>query len=117
MSVKLNLEAFDHARELLKAKHVVLDDSGAWSEHRPSADQENAFIREHGIAEYAKWYLGIDDREDENSVTRYKFPYGDFKQVHRCGVVAVESKACESEYYAIEVAASELHGMIDNKRV
>jgi hypothetical protein len=29
----------------------------------------------------------------------------------------VESKACESEYYAIEVAASELHGMIDNKRV
>ena len=117
MSVKLNVEAFEHAMELLKGKHVVADDGVAWHEHRPSAEKEDQFIRQHGIAEYAKWYLGIDDREAVESKARYKFPYGDFKNVHRCGIVAVENKACESEYYAIELAASELHGMIDAKKM
>ena len=31
-----------------------------WSEHQPSWQYENEFIRTHGIGEYAKWHLGID---------------------------------------------------------
>lgn len=117
MSVKLNLEAFEYAKELLREKRLVTDDGATWNDHRPSPEKEDEFIRQHGIAEYARWYLGIDDREAVDSKGRYKFPYGDFQNMHRCGIVAVENKASESEYYAIEIAASELHGMIDAKQM
>ena len=46
---------------------------------------------ENGISEYGKWYLGIEDEEDENNKGHYKFPYGDFENVHRCGLLAAET--------------------------
>ncbi|MEN3295316.1 MAG: hypothetical protein V7642_4569 [Burkholderiales bacterium] len=116
MPIKLNLLAFEHAKELIKERRVVADEREAWREHRPSAEDEDDFIRQHGLGEYAKWYLGIDVREgEEDSKERYKFPYGDFKDLHHCGVMAVESRAQESEYYDIGVAATDLHLMLDRK--
>ncbi|MGZ4258573.1 MAG: hypothetical protein ACXVRE_12495, partial [Gaiellaceae bacterium] len=44
---------------------------------------------------------------------RYKFPYGDFENVHRCGVLAAESRAGQYKYFDIENAAAHLHGMLD----
>ena len=61
MAVKLNSSAFDHAKKLIKEGKFVLDDRDAWSEHRPTAQQENSYIKEHGYDEYERWYLGIDD--------------------------------------------------------
>src|SRR5207248_7311277 len=75
-SIKLNKNASAFAAELIKEGHVITDGKGAWSKHRPSADEENEFIRVHGFGEYAKWHLGIDDRYPENTKSRYKFPYG-----------------------------------------
>jgi nucleotide-binding universal stress UspA family protein len=49
--------------------------------------------------------------KDEKS--RYKFPYGDFENVHRCGVIAAEVRAAQRKYTDIEVAAAHLHGMLD----
>ena len=92
---------------------VVHDQRDDWSEHRPSARQENEYIAEHGIGEYARWYLGVDDEQDEDRKSRYKFPYGDFERVHRCAVLTAESRAGQYEYYDIEVAAAHLHGAID----
>lgn len=114
MSVKLNRGAFEHATKLIKEGHVVADQRDAWSEHQPSTEKENAFIRQHGFAEYAKWHLGIDD-EGEETKGRYKFPYGDFRDVHRCGVLTAESRAGQYKYQDIENAAAHLHGMIDAK--
>jgi hypothetical protein len=37
------------------------------SEDQPPAEEENEFIRRHGINEYGKWHLGIDDEEDEEN--------------------------------------------------
>jgi hypothetical protein len=113
MAVKLNERAFNHAQDAIVAGRYVLDDRDAWSEHRPSAQQENDFIAAHGIGEYARWHLGIDDEEDEDNKGRYKFPYGDFEDVHRCGVLAAESRAAQQEYDDIEGAAAHLHGMIE----
>jgi hypothetical protein len=113
MAVKLNKSAFDQAKKLINEGHVVLDEKDAWSEHRPSAEQENEFIRRHGLNEYAKWHLGIDDEKDEHTKGRYKFPYGDFKNVHRCGVISAESRAGQYKYDDIESAAAHLHGMLD----
>jgi hypothetical protein len=115
-SVKLNIGAFEYAKELIKQGHIVADGRGAWGEHRPSAVAENEFIRLHGFREYAKWHLGIDDRYAENTKRRYKFPYGDLKNVHRCGVLAAQSTAGQYKYYEIENAAGQLKTMIGATR-
>ena len=116
MAVKLNKSAFEHAKKLVKEGKGVLDDRDAWSEHQPSAEAENAFIREHGFGEYAKWYRGIDDEENEETKGRYKFPYGDFEKVHRGGVISAESRAGQYKYKDIEDAAAHLLEMLDERK-
>ena len=107
-TIKLNEDASAFAARLIKEGHVIADGKGAWSKHRPSTAEENEFTRLHGLGEYAKWYLGIDERYPANTKQRYKFPYGDFKNVHRCGVLAVKARARQYGYTEIESAAAEL---------
>jgi hypothetical protein len=116
MAVKLNRNAYEYAQELVRDGRVVLDDRDDWSEHQPSAAQENEFIEEHGWGEYAKWQLGTDDEHRPETKGHYKFPYGDFKDVHRCGVIAAESRAGQRKYDDIESAAAHLHGMLEALR-
>jgi hypothetical protein len=113
MPVRLNQRAYEHARKLIADGKVVLDERDDWSEHQPSAQEENKFIEAYGFGEYQKWYLGIDEEEDEDNKGRYKFPYGDFESVHRCGVLAAESRAGQYKYVDVELAAAHLHGMLD----
>ncbi|MFE5031778.1 hypothetical protein [Streptomyces sp. NPDC056683] len=116
MTVKLNATAFNHAKKLTEEDRIVLDDRDEWSEHRPPAADENAYLEEHGFDEYARWYLGIDDEMGEETKGRYKFPYGDFERVHRCGVLSAEVRAAQQKYADIENAAAHLHGMLDGRR-
>jgi len=113
MAVRLNPRAYEFAQRLVADRRVVLDERDDWSEHQPTTQEENAFIEEHGWAEYARWHLGIDDDADEDRKARYKFPYGDFKAVHRCAVLAAESRAGQRKYFDIERAVAHLHGMLD----
>ncbi|SDR63506.1 hypothetical protein SAMN05519103_08689 [Rhizobiales bacterium GAS113] len=115
MAVKLNRLAFVHAKQLISDGRVVFDERGAWSEHRPSARKENEFLSLRGFAEYRKWYLGINEAKREYTKGRYEFPYGDFENVHRCGVLSAESRAGQYKHYDIENAVAHLHGMIDAK--
>jgi hypothetical protein len=117
MAVKLNETAFDHAKALIDEGAVVVDERDDWSEHQPSTEDENRFIERHGIREYARWYLGIDDQENEDNKGRYKFPYGDFAKVHRCAILAAESRAGQYKHVDIERAAAHLHGMIERREV
>src|ERR1700751_947737 len=107
-SVELNETALTFAIQLIRHGQVVADGKGAWTEHKPSADEENDFIRLHGFPEYAKWHLGIDRHFPENSKRRYKFPYGDFKNVHRCGLLAAKARARQYNYTEIQNAAAKL---------
>ena len=111
--MKLNERAYEHARRLVADRKVVLDDRDDWSEHQPSTQDENRFIEEHGIDEYARWYLGVDEEQPSTNKGRYKFPYGDFEAVHRCGVLAAESRAGQYKHFDIERAAADLHGMLE----
>jgi hypothetical protein len=113
MAIKLNRTAYDHAKRLVEDGEVVLDERDDWSEHQPKAATENAFIEEHGFGEYSKWHLGVDDEKPQDTKARYKFPYGDFAEVHRCGVLAAESRAGQRKYDDIESAAAHLHGMLE----
>jgi hypothetical protein len=112
-SVKVNLEAFDRATALIAQGRFVADKKGAWENDHPKATQENNFIRDYGFPEYAKWHLAVDERHSSNSKARYKFPFGDFQNVHRCGLLAVKSRAREFGYHEIEAAAAKLLAMID----
>ncbi|MDX6692173.1 MAG: hypothetical protein QOG15_3630 [Solirubrobacteraceae bacterium] len=113
MAVKLNRTAYDHAKHLIEDGRFVFDDRDAWSEHRPSAQQENDYLSEHGEVEYARWYLGIDDEAGPGTKGRHKFPYGDFEAVHRCGVISAESRAAQNDYADIQTACAHLHGMLE----
>ena len=112
----LNEDAFAFAAQLVKQGHFIADGKGAWSEHRPSTDAENEFIRQNGFGEYAKWHLAIDERYAENTKARYKFPYGDFKDVHRCGLLAVEARARQYGHADIEKAAVRLLEIVSSKQ-
>lgn len=113
MTATLNERSYAFAQGLIKNGEVVLDQRDDWSEHQPSTRQENEFIEAHGWAEYANWHLGVDDEEPEGTKARYKFPYGDFTKVHRCGVLAAEVRAGQNKYRDIEDAAVGLRDMMD----
>jgi hypothetical protein len=113
MPTKLHRKGYQHARELAEQGQVVRDGRDDWSEHQPSADDENAFIRRHGMEEYGKWHLGVDPDESADTKAHYKFPYGDFKKVHRCAVISAESRAGQYKYLDIETAAKHLLELID----
>jgi hypothetical protein len=83
---------------------------------RPAHPGGGAGRSADGIGEYTRWHLGIDDEEDEDNKGRYKFPYGDFEKVHRCGLLAAESRAGQRKYYDIELAVAHLHGMLEALR-
>ncbi len=111
--MKRNDSAFEQAKKLITEGKAVIDQRDDWSEHQPTPEQENRFIAEQGMAEYARWHLGIDDEKPADSKGRYKFPYGDFVRVHRCAVLSAESRAGQYKYTDIELACAHLHGMLD----
>jgi hypothetical protein len=113
--IKVNMLALEHAKKLIETGHAVMDSHGDWAQHQPSVEDENEFIRRHGIGEYAKWHLGIDERRAEDAKARYKFPYGDFENVRRSALLAVKSRARQHEHYDIEKAAIELIQAIEKK--
>jgi hypothetical protein len=113
MTVRLSRSAFEHAKQLIRDGHFVLDGRDDWSEHRPSAHAENTDIEERGSTAYARWLLGIDDDQDVSKKGRDKFPYGDFSDVHCCGVIAAESRAAQYRHGRIKDAAVRLHGMLE----
>src|SRR6202035_4073861 len=71
-----------------------------------------SLIEEHGWAAFGKWHLAEDDEIAVHNRSRYKFPYGDFKDVHRCAGLSAESRAGQYTYVEIELAAAHLHGML-----
>jgi hypothetical protein len=110
-SYSLNERAVAHARELIDARQYVLDSD--WGAVQPRADDENAFLKSHSWDEYAEWHLGLTDGATEHTKARYAFVYGDFRRVHRIGLIACVYRAAEWRHKAIELAAHELLQHLD----
>lgn len=113
MAVTLNSRALAHARRLIEEGRVVLDGRDEWPVDRASTDRETRFIRDRGLEEYQRWYLGVDEREPPDSRARYKVPYGDFENVHRCGLLWAERNAAQYRSEDIEAAVIELQGLLE----
>ncbi|PWU71091.1 hypothetical protein DK867_21230 [Ochrobactrum sp. POC9] len=113
MTVKLNELALAHARQLIEEGRFVADRRTDWSEHQPSAEQENDFIKGYGWSTYGLWYLGINDDRSANTKGYFEFPYGDFQRVHRCGLLSAEGRAGQYGHLDIEAATIELLKLMD----
>ena len=113
VSMQLHQSAYEQAQKLIRNFRFVLDQTSDWTDHRPPRHGQRKFIEEHGLAEFGKWHLGEDDEQAEDNKSRYKFPYGDFKNVHRCAVLAAESRASKYEYSDIALAAGHLRKLLD----
>jgi hypothetical protein len=114
MGVTLNKKALAHAKKLVSKGDVVRDERDDWSEHPPSAADENSFLDSHDYADYALWHLGVDPDASETTKGRYSFPIGDFTKVHRCAVISAESRAGQYDHDDIGDALRTLLKEIDD---
>jgi hypothetical protein len=99
------------ARELIDARRYVLDSE--WGEVQPRAADENAFLEKHSWEEYAAWHLGLTEGADDETKARYGFVYGDFRRLHRMGLIACMYRAAEWRHKEVELAAHELLQHLD----
>jgi hypothetical protein len=115
MTVKLNSPGYEHAKRLIEEGKFTNDERDAWSDHHPSTQTEKAFIEKNGFSEYSKWFLGVNGEYREDRERHYEFPYGDFENVHRCGILSVQSRAGQDKYLDVENAAADLLAVIDKQ--
>ena len=112
-SYTVNERAVAHAKKLIEARQYVLESE--WGEVQPRAAEENAFLESHSWEEYSGWHLGLTEGASEETKARYGFVYGDFRRVHRMGLIACHYRAAEWRHKAIELAAHELLQELDAK--
>jgi hypothetical protein len=112
-SYTVNDRAVANARRLIEARQYVLDSD--WGESQPRADDENAYLDSHSWDEYAEWHLGLTDGATEDTKARYGFLYGDFRRIHRSGIIACHFRAAEWRHKEIELAAHDLLQLLDKK--
>ena len=113
MTIKINDTALRHARQLIKDARIARDSRDDWSEHAPDTEKENAFIAKHGYTEYGTWHLGEDTEKTHDTKGRYSFPFGDFRRLHRCAILAIESRAAQNNHDDIAKAAKSLLDELD----
>ena len=109
----VNQPAFDHAVQLIERRQYILNSD--WGERQPRATDQNRFLRTHSWDEYAAWHLGLTEGPSDETKARYAFVYGDFRRVHRSGIIAVLYRAAEWRHKAVERAAYELLQVLDER--
>ena len=110
-SYSVNAAAVARARRLIDARQYVLDSD--WGVVQPRAGAENAFLKSHSWSEYAEWHLGLTDGATDETKARYAFVYGDFRRVHRTGLIACVYRASEWRHKEVELAAHDLLQQLD----
>ena len=112
-SYALNEAAVRKVRELIDARQYVLDSD--WGDSQPGAEEQNAFLANHTWEEYAEWHLGLTEGANDGTKARYAFVCGDFRRVHRTGLIACVYRASEWRHKEVELAAHDLLQRLDAK--
>ncbi len=108
----VNDAGVEHAKRLIDARRYVL--SSEWGRAQPSASDETAYLDRHTWPEYAAWFLGLTEGAGDETKARYAFVHGDFRRVHRMGVIACLYRAAEWRHKAVERAAYDLLQYLDD---
>ena len=86
-----------------------------WGEVQPRAEDQNAFLASHSWEEYAGWHLGLTEGAEDETKAGYAFVFGDFRRIHRSGVIACHYRAAEWRHKEVELAAHDLLQLLDRK--
>ena len=110
-SYSVNDAGVAKAKALIDAHQYVL--RSAWNEVQPGAVDQNRFLDSHSWDEYAAWHLGLTDGAKDHTKARYAFVFGDFRRIHRMGIIACHYRAAEWGHKAVELAAHDLLQHLD----
>ncbi len=111
-SYSVNPGGIEKAKYLIEKRQYVLDSE--WGDSQPTADDENAFLESHDWDEYGEWHLGLTDGANEETKARYAFVFGDFRRLHRMGLIACRFRAAQWRHKEVELAAHDLLQHLDN---
>ena len=103
----VNEAAVAKARALISARQYVLDSD--WGDVQPDAEAGNAYLERHSWEDYAAWHLGLTVDANDETKARYAFVVGDFRRIHRTGLIACVYRASEWRHKRVELAA---HGLL-----
>ena len=109
----VNPAGIEKAKRLIESRQYVLDSE--WGEVQPRAGDENGFLESHSFEEYGEWFLGLTEGPADDTKARYAFVYGDFRRLHRSGLIACHYRAAEWRHKEIELAAHELLQLLDKQ--
>jgi hypothetical protein len=102
----VNKRSVAKARDLIDAGQYRV--RSRWADVQPRAAEQNAFLKAHDWAEYASWHLALNDGAPDETKARYAFVYGDFRRLHRMGLIACYYRAAEWEHTEVMLAAHNL---------
>ena len=110
----VNEAGIEHARDLIGARRYVL--RSEWGRAQPTAEDENDFLERHSWEEYASWHLALTEGASDGTKARCAFVYGDFRRLHRMGLIACHYRAAEWGHKEVELAAHDLLQLLDATR-
>jgi len=113
-SYSVNERAVARARELIESRQYVV--RSEWGDVQPRAADQDRYLETHTWDEYAEWHLGLTEGPRDGTKARYAFVYGDFRRLHRSGLIACHYRAAEWEHKDIELAAHDLLQALDRER-
>jgi hypothetical protein len=107
----VNDAAVAAVRERIDRRQYVLDSD--WGQVQPDAQAQNDYLERHSWEEYASWHLGLTEAANDGTKARYAFVCGDFRRVHRSGLIACVYRAAEWRHKKVELAAHDLLQHLD----
>ncbi len=110
---EVNSVAVERCRALIESRQYVLDSD--WGDAQPSAAEQNTFLENHDWDDYAAWHLGLTKGAADHTKARYAFVFGDFRRVHRTGLIACVYRAAEWRHKDVERAAYDLLQRLDER--
>jgi hypothetical protein len=113
-SYSVNPAGVAHARRLIDARQYVL--RSQWRDVQPDAEAQNRYLDTHSWDEYGSWHLAVTDGATDGTKARYAFVFGDFRRLHRIGIIACHYRAAEWGHKEVELAAHDLLQYLDGAR-
>ena len=110
-SYKVNKRAVEKAKRLIESRQYVLNSE--WGDVQPNAAAENDYLESHSWEEYGEWHLGLTEGPSDDTKARYAFVYGDFRRLHRTGLIACHYRAAEWRHKEVELVAHGLLQLLD----
>jgi len=106
----INKMGVAHAAEFVANGKV--SKSSSWNP--PTSSEENAYIKENGMAKYGMWFLGIDSNVSNEDKGHWHYIYTSyFKTIDRAGLIAIRQRAGQQKQTDVFNAAGKLLEKID----